>query len=46
MIQDNSGSKRAKATILVVDDYRLVRVTIAAGLREQGYGVIEAESGE
>ncbi len=46
MIQDNSGSKRAKATILVVDDDRLVRVTIAAGLREHGYGVIEAESGE
>lgn len=46
MIQDNSGPKRAKATILVVDDDRLVRVTIAAGLREHGYGVIEAESGE
>ncbi len=46
MIQDNSGPKRAKATILVVDDDRLVRVTIAAGLREHGYDVIEAESGE
>jgi len=46
MIQDNSGSRRAKATILVVDDDRLVRVTIAAGLREHGYDVIEAESGE
>lgn len=33
-------------TILVVDDDRLVRVTIAAGLREHGYQVIEAESGE
>jgi response regulator NasT len=35
-----------KPTILVVDDDRLVRVTIAAGLREHGYQVIEAESGE
>lgn len=35
-----------RPTILVVDDDRLVRVTIAAGLREHGYQVIEAESGE
>lgn len=32
--------------ILVVDDDRLVRLTIVAGLREQGYAVLEAESAE
>jgi response regulator NasT len=39
-------AQERKPTILVVDDDRLVRVTIAAGLREHGYQVIEAESGE
>jgi AmiR/NasT family two-component response regulator len=37
---------KARPTILVVDDDRLVRVTIVSGLREQGYTVFEAESGE
>lgn len=35
-----------KSMVIVVDDDRLVRVTIAAGLRTQGYGVLEAESAE
>lgn len=38
--------QKARPTILVVDDDRLVRVTIVSGLREQGYTVFEAETGE
>ena len=35
----------AKHSLLVADDDRLVRVTLARGLREHGYDVIEAEDG-
>lgn len=34
------------ATILVVDDDRLILFTLAKGLRDAGYTVIEADSGE
>lgn len=34
------------ATILVVDDDRLILLTLAQGLRDAGYSVFEAESGE
>jgi len=37
---------KERKVILVVDDDRLVRLTIVAGLREQGYAVLEAESAE
>lgn len=46
MTEEIAAATPARVTILVVDDDRLVRVTIAAGLREHGYAVIEAESGE
>lgn len=46
MVSTKDQLQERKPTILVVDDDRLVRVTIAAGLREHGYLVIEAESGE
>ena len=35
-----------KARILIADDDRLVRVTVATGLRQAGYEVIEAADGE
>lgn len=38
--------EKGRKTILVVDDDRLVRVTIVAALEGEGYGVIEADSGE
>lgn len=36
----------SKALILVADDDRLVRVTVASGLRKVGYEVVEAADGE
>lgn len=39
------AGKGAGRRILVVDDDRLVRVTVAAGLRRAGYDVCEAEDG-
>ena len=43
MIRRNGGSK---AHILVVDDDRLILATLAKGLRQAGYQVSEANSGE
>ena len=39
-------STNAKATILVVDDDRLVLATLAHGLSQAGYDVIDADNGD
>jgi response regulator NasT len=38
--------QETRATILVVDDDRLARLTTVSGLRDRGYCVVEAESAE
>jgi len=43
---DRTGPSRAPVTIMIVDDDRASRQVTARLLREEGYQVVEAESGE
>lgn len=46
MTNTNQKYKLHNATLLVVDDDALVLATLASGLREAGYNVIQASTGE
>ena len=46
MSSPNQKNKLHNATLLVVDDDALVLATLASGLRDAGYNVIQASSGE
>lgn len=44
MIKETQQSDNSKPTVLLVDDDRLVLLTVANGLRKAGYDVLEASS--
>ena len=46
MTQAEAGKSAGKGTILVVDDDRLVLATLAHGLMQAGYEVIDADNGD